>query len=121
MTGCALAALLLMAGCAATNPAPAGELAVLDHGLTGEDAGSIEVWVEVKNVGTTVIELAQVEVSLYDEQDALIDVLSDGVMNLKPGETWVFEFVLTEADCQDCGNAVRYDIETFAGVGSGGI
>ena len=119
--GCALATLLLISGCAAANPPPVGELAVLDHGLTRGDAGSIRVWVTVKNVGTSVAELARVEVSLYNEEDALIDVLNDSIMNLRPGETWDFEFVLTETDCQDCGDVTRYDIQTFAGVSSGGI
>ena len=121
IVGCALATLLLTGGCAAASPPSAGELAVLDYGLTRADAGSIEIWVAVKNVGTSVTELARVEVSLYDEEDALIDVFSDSIMNLRPGETWDFEFVLTETDCQDCGDVTRYDIQTFAGTSSGGI
>ena len=116
----ALAILLLPTGCATAKPAPAGELAVLDRNLTKLDSGGIEVQVKVKNVGASTIELAQVKVNLYNEQDVLLDVLSDGIMNLKPNETWVFKFVVTEADCKDCGEATRYDIEAMAGTSSGG-
>ena len=116
----ALAVLLLPAGCATVKPAPAGELAVLDRSLTKLDSGGIEVQVEVKNVGASTIELAQVKVNLYNEQDVLLDVLSDGIMNLKPNETWVFKFLVAEADCQDWGEVTRYDIEAMAGTSSGG-
>ena len=116
----ALAALLLATGCAPARPAPAGELAVLDHSLTKLDSGGIEVQVKAKNVGAATIELAQVKVSLYNEQDVLLDVLSDGIMNLKPNETWVFKFLVAEADCQDWGEVTRYDIEAMAGTSSGG-
>ena len=61
-----LAALLFLVGCAVESPAPKGELEVIGHGLTKQESGKIEVFVEVKNVGNSNIELVEVEVRLYD-------------------------------------------------------
>ena len=116
-----LAVLLFLCGCATGSPAPRGELEVIDHGLTREETGGVEIFVEVRNAGNSNIEFAEVEVRLYDEQDVLLYVINDGVMNLRPRENWFFRFVVTEADCSDCRDTVRYDIETMAGTSSGGI
>ncbi len=118
-----LPALLLVIGCASvgSGPAPPGELTVLNHTMTRGESGNVAVQVTVKNTGPVMAELAEVTVSFYDADKNLIDSSSDSVINLRPGETWDFEFVLTETDCQDCGDVTRYDIQTFAGVSSGGI
>ncbi|MFC2032984.1 FxLYD domain-containing protein [Chloroflexota bacterium] len=116
-----LAALLFLVGCTTGSPAPKGELEVIDHSLTMQETSGVEIFVEVRNAGNSNIEFAEVEVRLYDEQDVLLYVLNDGVMNLRPRENWFFRFVVTEADCSDCRDTVRYDIETIAGTSSGGI
>ena len=115
-----LVAMLLATSCAVVSPPspPAGELAVLKHSLTKGDSGSVEVQVTVKNVGASTIELAQVKVNFYDAQRNLIDSSSDGVMNLKPGQSWDFEIVCPGVGCDQ---VKSYEIETMAGTSSGGL
>jgi hypothetical protein len=72
----------------------------------------------VKNVGPAVIELAQVTVSFYDAQEALIDSSSDSVMTLRPGETWDFQIACRGSRCRQ---VKKYEIETMAGTSSGGL
>ena len=98
------------------SPPPAGELKILSHNMTRGDSGSVEVRITVENIGASVIELAQVNVSFYDGKGNLIDSSSDAVMNLRPGESWEFEIACPGAGCA---KVERYDIETMAGTSSG--
>ena len=100
-----------------TPPPPTGKLEILNHSLTREDSGAVKVEVTVKNAGPSTIELAKVTVSFQDAQENLIDSSSDAVMNLKPGENWIFEFTCPGTDCDQ---VMNYKIETMAGTSSGG-
>lgn len=114
-----LIAMLLVAGCTGMGSTPlAGELAVINHDMTRGKSGSVEVQVTIKNVGSVMVELAQVTVSFYDADKNLIDSSSDSVMNLRPGEIWDFELA-----CQGtrCNQVKSYEIETMAGTSSGGL
>ena len=115
-----LVVMLLATSCFAIGrtPPPAGELKVLSHSMTRGDSGSVEVRITVENTGSSVIELAQVKVGFYDAKGNLIDSSSDGVMNLRPGETWDFEITCPGAGCD---KVERYAIETLAGTSSGGL
>jgi FlaG/FlaF family flagellin (archaellin) len=114
-----LGAMLLITGYtgACSSPSPSGKLSVINHNMTREESGAVEVQVTVKNVGPVVAELAEVSVSFYDASKNLIDISSDSVLNLRPGETWEFEIA-----CQGerCSQVKSYDIETMAGTSSGG-
>jgi len=114
-----LIVMLLTTGCFVVNPTPppVGELAIIKHSLTRGDSGSVEVQVKVKNVGSSIIELAQVKVNFHDDEGNLIDSSSDAVMNLRPGESWDFEIACSGAGCDQVKN---YEIETMAGTSSGG-
>ena len=114
-----LSAMLLVAGCTGTGSTPlAGELAVINHDMTRGESGSVEVQVTIKNVGSVMVELAQVTVSFYDADKNLIDSSSDSVMNLRPGEIWDFEITCQGARCSQ---VKGYEIETMAGTSSGGL
>lgn len=110
---------MLVVGCTSSgsSPPPSGELAVINHEMTKGESG-VAVRVTVKNVGSVMVELAQVTVSFYDADKNLIDSSSDSVMNLGAGETWDFEIA-----CQGTGgNEIRsYEIKTLAGTSSGGL
>lgn len=112
-----LIAMLPATGCTGTgsSPSPSGKLAVINHDMTREESGAVEVQVTVKNVGSVMAELAEVTVSFYDASKNLIDISSDSVMNLGPGEIWEFEIA-----CQGtrCGQVKSYEIETMAGTSS---
>ena len=114
-----LFAMLLVAGCTGMGSTPpAGELAVINHDMTRGESGSVEVQVTIKNVGSVMVELAQVTVSFYDANKNLIDSSSDSVMNLRPGEIWDFEITCQGARCRQ---VKGYEIETMAGTSSGGL
>ena len=114
-----LFAMLLVAGCTGMGSTPlAGELAVINHDMTRGESGSVEVQVTIKNVGSVMVELAQVTVSFYDADKNLIDSSSDSVMNLRPGEIWDFEITCQGARCSQ---VKGYEIETLAGTSSGGL
>jgi len=114
-----LSAMLLVAGCTGTGSTPlAGELAVINHDMTRGESGSVEVQVTIKNVGSVMVELAQVTVSFYDTNKNLVDSSSDSVMNLRPGEIWDFEITCQGARCSQVKD---YEIETMAGTSSGGL
>lgn len=114
-----VSAMLLVAGCTGTGSTPvAGELAVINHDMTRGESGSVEVQVTIKNVGSVMVELAQVTVSFYDANKNLVDSSSDSVMNLRPGEIWAFEITCQGARCSQ---VKGYEIETLAGTSSGGL
>ena len=110
--------IMLTGGCTGSSTAPtsSGELAVIDHNLTSESPGQVIVNLTVKNVGVSMVELAQVTVNFLDAQGNLIDSSGDAVMNLLPGESWHFEIVCTGANC---GQVKGYELETMAGTSSG--
>lgn len=113
-----LIAIMPVAGCTDSSSLQQGELAVINHNMTREESGIVEVQVTVKNVGKVMAELAEVTVNFYDASKNLIDSSSDSVMNLGPGEIWEFEI-----ECQGtrCSQVKSYEIETMAGTSSGGL
>ena len=113
-----LVAMLLVIGCAVVNPTPpqAGKLEVISHNMSKDDSGRVGVSVTVKNVGSTTVEFAQVKVNFTNAQGNLIDSSSDGVMNLRPGESWNFRIGCSEVGCDQVRD---YEIETMAATGSG--
>jgi len=115
-----LVAMLLVVGCTSTgsSPSPKGELAVINHNMIRGESGAVEVQVTVKNVSRVMAELAEVTVNFYDANKNLIDVSSDSVMNLRPGETWDFEITCQGEHCRQ---VKSYEIETMAGTSSGGL
>ena len=115
-----LVAILLTTACITASPtAPlTGKLEVLRHSMSRGESGGVQVQVTVKNVGSTVVELAQVRVNFSDAQGKLVDSSSDAVMNLRPDESWDFVITCTIPGCEQVEN---YEIETMAGTSSGGL
>ncbi len=92
--------LLLASGCQAVGPGPVsgGELEIVDHSMTWQESSAV-VRVTVKNVGHTSIDFAEVTVTFYAAKN-IVGTSKDGVMSLKPGESWDFVISCSGEGCQ---------------------
>ena len=99
-------------GC--TRPqASTSELKILSHHLTNHEfAGSMPqstatVIGRAQNVGTTVINYAQIAVNYYDKDGILLATSSAVRQNLDPGEIWDYAVLFQGPDAW---KSVRYEI-----------
>jgi hypothetical protein len=93
--------LLLATGCQAVGPGAVsgGELEIVDHSMTWQESGGVQVRVTVKNVGHTSIDFAEVTVTFYAAKN-IVGTSKDGVTSLKPGESWDFVISCSGEGCQ---------------------
>ncbi len=92
-----------------------GKLEIIGHDLVKDESGT-RVLVTAKNIGSNVIELAEITVRFYDKNKTLIETSKDAIMNLNLGEIWTFTVTCSGTRCDQVDN---YDVEGVAGTSSG--
>jgi hypothetical protein len=111
--------LLPISGCtflqSTEGPPRKAELAIINQELTRDEEGNVVYLVSVKNISQVTIELAEVKVNFYDSQDNFVGSTTDGVLNLRPDDTWDF-YIQCQGACVDI---KRCDVEVTVGTSSG--
>lgn len=97
---------------AATTPAvteaPKAKYEILEHKIEG-DKYTRYVTGKIKNNTGKEISYAQIEINLYDKDEAQVGTTLDNVTNLEKDGTWVFKAMILED------NAVSYKIKGVSG------
>ena len=71
------------------------KLQILNHKMTAGSYGTYEVTGQAKNVGSSNLGYASIDVKFYDSQGNLLKSGLDNINNLGPGETWNFKAMYT--------------------------
>jgi hypothetical protein len=77
---------------APSQPATTEKLQILSHSMSRSETGTF-VYIKgtAKNVSSSRLSFASVNVKFYDADGTLLDTSLDVISDLDPGETWSFE------------------------------
>ena len=89
-----------------TTP-PTEKLQILSHSMSIDEHGHPVVQGTAKNVSSTTLDMAFIEVKWYDASGAVIANGTDHISNLGPGEIWKFEIPCFEENVQSYEVGVR--------------
>lgn len=80
-------------------PATTEKLQILSHSMSRSETGTF-VYIKgtAKNVSSSRLSMASVDVKFYDAAGTLLATSSDYIRDLDPGETWSFEVMTVDED-----------------------